>query len=62
MEKFSIGEIYTAGANPGLSFGDAIVGMSDAGLKRARSVMLSFQAPRHAGVSLRAKTALLRDA
>ncbi|CAK0853576.1 unnamed protein product [Prorocentrum cordatum] len=34
MEKFSIGEIYTAGANPGLSFGDAIVGMSDAGLKR----------------------------
>eukprot|EP00959_Pyramimonas_sp_CCMP1952_P314400 6581750-Pyramimonas_sp.AAC.1 len=48
--------IYTAGVKPGLTFGDTVVGMSDAKLKRARSAMLSWQVPRHAGVSLRAKT------
>ncbi|CAK0865153.1 unnamed protein product [Prorocentrum cordatum] len=33
-EKFRIGKINTAGAKPGLSFGDAIVGVSDAELMR----------------------------
>eukprot|EP00959_Pyramimonas_sp_CCMP1952_P013398 282538-Pyramimonas_sp.AAC.1 len=60
-ERFRIGKIYAAGVKPGLAFGDAVVGMSDAEFKRARSVMLSWQAPRHAGVPLRAKTALLGD-
>eukprot|EP00959_Pyramimonas_sp_CCMP1952_P101656 2126790-Pyramimonas_sp.AAC.1 len=35
--------------------------MSDAELKRARGVLLSYQAPCHGGVSLTAKTALLGD-
>eukprot|EP00959_Pyramimonas_sp_CCMP1952_P056068 1171112-Pyramimonas_sp.AAC.1 len=47
-ERFRIGKIYTAGVKPGLTFGDTVVGTSDAELKRARRVMLSWQATRHA--------------
>ena len=60
-DRARLGKIYTTGVKPGLSFGDTVVGMTDAELKSARSVMLSFQAPRHAGVSCRAKTALVGD-
>eukprot|EP00959_Pyramimonas_sp_CCMP1952_P441925 9251239-Pyramimonas_sp.AAC.1 len=35
--------------------------MTDAELRRARRGLLSFQAPRHAGVSMRAKVALVGD-
>ena len=58
-DRVSLCTICTTGVKPGLSFGDTVVGMTDAELKSARSVMLSFQAPRHAGVSCRAKTALV---
>eukprot|EP00959_Pyramimonas_sp_CCMP1952_P015097 319506-Pyramimonas_sp.AAC.1 len=48
-DKHRIGKIYTAGVKPAVSFGDTVTGMSDAELKRARGVMLSYQAPCHGG-------------
>eukprot|EP00959_Pyramimonas_sp_CCMP1952_P046391 968836-Pyramimonas_sp.AAC.1 len=56
-----MGRIYIAGAKPALTFGGAIVGVTDAELKRARGALLFFQAPRHAGVSMRAEVALVGD-
>eukprot|EP00959_Pyramimonas_sp_CCMP1952_P000843 16807-Pyramimonas_sp.AAC.1 len=48
-DRGRIGKNYTAGVKPALTFGDTIVSMTDAELRRARRVLLSFQASRHAG-------------
>eukprot|EP00959_Pyramimonas_sp_CCMP1952_P448951 9400737-Pyramimonas_sp.AAC.1 len=52
--------IHTAGLKP-LSYGSAILGISDYELKRARATLLSFKSPSHRGASLVAKCVLHGD-
>eukprot|EP00959_Pyramimonas_sp_CCMP1952_P099038 2070236-Pyramimonas_sp.AAC.1 len=44
--------IHSAGLEPALACGSAVLGMSDHEVKRARAMLLSCRAPTHRGASL----------
>ena len=56
-----VGKIVLCGIKPAVSYGDKVLGMSDHELRKARRLMLSFQAPRHRGCSLTARLVINGD-